>query len=68
MAHWLVTQCKHSVRRVCKLLGLSQSIYRYVPSPKDDIEVIEHMNAWVTKKPSGAFGRCTSACARTAAW
>lgn len=55
MAHWLVTQCKHSVRRVCKLLGLSQSVYRYVPKPKDDIEVIEHMNAWVTKKPSWGF-------------
>lgn len=40
---------------VCKLLGLSQSVYRYVPSPKDDIEVIEHMNAWVTKKPSWGF-------------
>ncbi len=41
MAHWLVTQCKHSVRRVCKLLGLSQSVYRYTPKPKDDIEVID---------------------------
>lgn len=31
MAHWLVRQGKHSVRRVCRLLGLSQSVYRYVP-------------------------------------
>lgn len=55
MAHWLVEQGKHSVRRVCRLLGLSQSVYRYVPKPKNDIEVIEHMNAWVTKKPSWGF-------------
>ncbi len=48
-------QCRHSVRRVRKLLGLSQSVYRYVP--KDDIEVIEHMNAWVTKKPSRGLGK-----------
>jgi putative transposase len=26
-----------------------------VPKPKDDIEVIEHMNAWVAKKPSWGF-------------
>jgi putative transposase len=55
MAHWLVTQCKRSVRRVCKLLGLSQSVYRYAPKPKDDIEVIEHMNHWVSKKPTWGF-------------
>lgn len=55
MAHWLVTQCKRSVRRVCKLLGLSQNVYRYVPKPKNDVEVIEHMNEWVTKKPSWGF-------------
>ncbi len=55
MAHWLVTQCKRSVRRVCKLLCLSQSVYRYEPKPKDDIEVIEHMNHWVTKKPTWGF-------------
>lgn len=55
MAHWLVTQCKRSVRRACKLLGLSQSVYRYEPITKDDIEVIEHMNHWVTKKPTWGF-------------
>lgn len=55
MAHWLVTQCKRSVRRVCKLLCLSQSVYRYEPKPKDDIDVIEHMNHWVTKKPTWGF-------------
>jgi putative transposase len=55
MAHWLVSQCKRSVRRVCKLLGLSQSVYRYEPKPKDDIEVIEHMNHWVSKKPTWGF-------------
>ena len=42
-------QRKYSVRRVCKLLGLSQSVYRYAPKPKDDIEVIERMNFWVEK-------------------
>lgn len=48
-------QRKHSVRRVCKLLRLSQSVYRYRPKPKDDIAVIERMNAWVVKKPSWGF-------------
>lgn len=55
MAHWLVTQSKHSVRRVCRLLQLSQSVYRYTPRAKDDIEVIERMNAWVEKKPRWGF-------------
>lgn len=55
MAHWLVEQSKRSVRRVCKLLGLSQSVYRYAPRPKDGIEVIEHMNHWVRKKSSWGF-------------
>lgn len=48
-------QCKQSVRRVCKLLELSQRSYRYVPKEKDDVAVIEHMNAWVAKKPSWGF-------------
>lgn len=48
-------QCKQSVRRVCKLLELSQSSYRYVPKDKDDVAVIEHMNAWVAKKSSWGF-------------
>ncbi len=48
-------QRKYSVRRVCKLLGLSQSVYRYAPKPKDDIEVIERMNFWVEKKRSWGF-------------
>ena len=48
-------QRKYSVRRGCKLLGLSQSVYRYAPKPKDDIEVIERMNFWVEKKRSWGF-------------
>lgn len=48
-------QRKHSVRRACKLLGLSQSVYRYAPKPKDDIAVIERMNFWVEKKRSWGF-------------
>jgi len=34
---------------------LSQSVYRYTPRPKDDVAVIEHMNAWVEKKTSWGF-------------
>ena len=48
-------QRKHSVRRVCKLLRLSQSVYRYAPKPKDDSAVIERMNFWVRRKPSWGF-------------
>lgn len=55
MAHMLVEQRKHSVRRACRLLWLSQSVYRYTPKPKDDVEVVVHMNAWVEKKPAWGF-------------
>lgn len=48
-------QRKHSVRRVCKLLRSSQSVYRYTPKPKDDSAVIERMNFWVRRKPSWGF-------------
>lgn len=55
MAHSLASQGRCSVRRACRLLTLSESVYRYKGKPKDDLEVIEHMNAWVERKPAWGF-------------
>ena len=48
-------QRQYSERRACKLLDLSASVYRYVPKPKNDVEVISHMMRVVEAEPRWGF-------------
>ncbi len=51
----LVEQRQYSERRACKLLNLSASVHHYVPKPKNDAEVIEHMMRVVDRNPTWGF-------------
>jgi putative transposase len=51
----LVQQRQYSERRACRLLSLSASVHRYVPKPKNDAEVIEHMMRVLDKNHTWGF-------------
>ena len=46
-----------SERQACAVLGLSRSVYRYVPAPRDDSPIIEALQGLAERYPRYGFGK-----------
>jgi len=52
-----------SQRQACAALGLSRSVYRYEPKPRDDSPIIEGLLGWPTGILVMVLASCLRGCA-----
>ena len=55
--NYMLTRFKFSQRRVCRLAGISVSVFRYEPNTARDDEVIAGLQATIEKYPAYGFGK-----------
>lgn len=54
---FLCIELQASIRRACRLVGISQSVYRYQPDPERDVHVIAAIQKVVERYPAYGFGK-----------
>lgn len=56
LVDYLRVEHKVSIRKACRVVGISQSVYRYSPNPENDNEVIAGIQKVVERYPAYGFG------------